>query len=90
MEQLHIHGGASLSGSVAISGSKNATLPVLAASLLTDQPVDLANVPAIEDIETMAAMLRCCATSGCASSRAAPAAGTSRPPTSCATPWVPI
>ncbi|HEY6378454.1 MAG TPA: UDP-N-acetylglucosamine 1-carboxyvinyltransferase [Candidatus Dormibacteraeota bacterium] len=58
MEQLHIQGGAGLCGSVAISGSKNATLPVLAASLLTDQPVDLANVPAIEDIETMAAMLR--------------------------------
>ena len=58
MENLHIQGGASLSGSVAISGSKNATLPVLAASLLTDHPVDLGNVPAIEDIETMAAMLR--------------------------------
>jgi UDP-N-acetylglucosamine 1-carboxyvinyltransferase len=58
MEQLHIRGGVNLSGSVAISGSKNATLPVLAASLLTDQPVDLTNVPAIEDIETMAAMLR--------------------------------
>ncbi len=58
MEQLRITGGAGLRGEVGISGSKNATLPLLAASLLTDQAVELRNVPAIEDIETMAAMLR--------------------------------
>lgn len=58
MELLRITGGARLSGRVAISGSKNATLPIMAAALLTDQPVELVNVPDIEDIETMAEMLR--------------------------------
>jgi len=42
---------------VAISGSKNASLPVMAAALLTDQQVELGNVPDIEDISTMATML---------------------------------
>jgi len=58
MELLRITGGARLEGTVAISGSKNATLPIMAAALLTDQPVELVNVPDIEDIETMAEMLR--------------------------------
>ncbi|MGH7750236.1 MAG: UDP-N-acetylglucosamine 1-carboxyvinyltransferase, partial [Candidatus Dormibacteria bacterium] len=58
MDLLRITGGRRLQGAVPISGSKNATLPVMAAALLTDQPVDLVNVPDIEDIETMAAMLR--------------------------------
>ena len=58
MELLRVTGGARLEGSVAISGSKNATLPIMAAALLTDQPVELVNVPDIEDIETMAEMLR--------------------------------
>jgi UDP-N-acetylglucosamine 1-carboxyvinyltransferase len=58
MELLRITGGARLEGRVAISGSKNATLPIMAAALLTDQPVELVNVPEIEDIDTMAEMLR--------------------------------
>ncbi|HET9051961.1 MAG TPA: UDP-N-acetylglucosamine 1-carboxyvinyltransferase [Candidatus Dormibacteraeota bacterium] len=58
MEQLRISGGTPLRGRVSVSGSKNAALPVMAASLLSDQPVEITNVPAIEDIETMAAMLR--------------------------------
>jgi UDP-N-acetylglucosamine 1-carboxyvinyltransferase len=58
MELLRITGGARLRGSVAISGSKNATLPIMAAALLTDEPVELTNVPDIEDIETMGEMLR--------------------------------
>ncbi len=58
MELLRITGGARLAGTVPISGSKNAALPLMAAALLTDEPVELANVPDIEDIETMAAMLR--------------------------------
>jgi UDP-N-acetylglucosamine 1-carboxyvinyltransferase len=58
MELLRITGGVRLEGRVAISGSKNATLPIMAAALLTDQPVELVNVPDIEDIETMAEMLR--------------------------------
>jgi UDP-N-acetylglucosamine 1-carboxyvinyltransferase len=58
MELLRITGGRRLEGAVPISGSKNATLPVMAAALLTDQPVELVNVPDIEDIGTMARMLR--------------------------------
>ena len=57
MELLRIRGGRRLEGSVAISGSKNASLPVMAAALLTDQEVELGNVPDIEDISTMARML---------------------------------
>src|SRR5579864_1594279 len=57
MELLRIRGGPRLEGSVAISGSKNASLPVMAAALLTDQEVELGNVPDIEDISTMASML---------------------------------
>jgi UDP-N-acetylglucosamine 1-carboxyvinyltransferase len=58
MELLSITGGRRLEGRVQISGSKNATLPVMAAALLTDEPVELVNVPDIEDIETMGTMLR--------------------------------
>ncbi|MGO8687538.1 MAG: UDP-N-acetylglucosamine 1-carboxyvinyltransferase [Candidatus Dormibacteria bacterium] len=58
MDLLRITGGGPLTGEVAISGSKNAALPVMAAALLTDQPLELDNVPDIEDIGTMAAMLR--------------------------------
>jgi UDP-N-acetylglucosamine 1-carboxyvinyltransferase len=58
MQLLRIVVGRPLEGSVPTSGSKNATLPVMAAALLTDEPVHLINVPEIEDIGTMAAMLR--------------------------------
>jgi UDP-N-acetylglucosamine 1-carboxyvinyltransferase len=58
MDLLRITGGGPLTGEVAISGSKNAALPVMAAALLTDEPLELANVPEIEDIGTMVAMLR--------------------------------
>ncbi|MGA2283190.1 MAG: UDP-N-acetylglucosamine 1-carboxyvinyltransferase [Candidatus Dormibacteria bacterium] len=58
MDLLRITGGGPLTGEVAISGSKNAALPVMAAALLTDQPMEVGNVPEIEDIGTMAAMLR--------------------------------
>jgi UDP-N-acetylglucosamine 1-carboxyvinyltransferase len=58
MEHLRITGGTPLHGVVGVSGSKNAALPAMAAALLSDQPVDLLNVPVIEDIDTMAQMLR--------------------------------
>src|ERR1700680_885014 len=57
MELLRIRGGRRLEGNVAISGSKNAALPVMAASLLTDEQVELGHVPDIEDISTRAGML---------------------------------
>ncbi len=53
-----IEGGHRLSGRVKAAGNKNAALPVLAACLLTDEPVELANVPRIRDVETMLALLR--------------------------------
>ena len=48
-----IAGGRSLSGRLRASGNKNGALPILAACLLTDEPVRLANVPRIRDVETM-------------------------------------
>jgi len=52
-----IHGGTPLRGEITASGNKNAVLPMLAASLLTDEPVTLDNVPAIRDVETMLELL---------------------------------
>ncbi len=53
-----IEGGCRLSGRVRAAGNKNAALPILAACLLTDQPVTLENVPRISDVDTMLALLR--------------------------------
>jgi UDP-N-acetylglucosamine 1-carboxyvinyltransferase len=52
-----ISGGAALSGEVAISGAKNAALPILCASLLTAEPLHLTNVPQLNDISTMLRLL---------------------------------
>ena len=57
MELLRIAGGGRLEGRVPVSGSTNAALPAMAASLLTDQPVELRNVPSTEDVVTMARVL---------------------------------
>ena len=51
--RLEIDGGVPLRGSVAVSGAKNAALPALAASLLTEEPVRLTNVPSLVDVRTM-------------------------------------
>lgn len=53
-----VQGSAKLKGTVRISGSKNATLPVLAATLLTDREVTLKNVPWLRDVENMTEVLR--------------------------------
>lgn len=58
MAEFVIRGGRRLQGAVRISGSKNAALPILAATLLTEQPCTIKNVPDIEDIRTMLAILR--------------------------------
>ena len=58
MERFVIEGGVPLQGTVYPSGNKNAALPLLAASLLTDEPLVLDNVPKIRDVETMCALLR--------------------------------
>ena len=57
MKQLIIQGGKKLYGSIAISGSKNASLPILAASLLIDEIITLRNIPNVRDILTMNTLL---------------------------------
>jgi len=58
MQKLIIKGKKKLSGSISISGSKNATLPILAASLLTDKVITLKNVPLVQDVYTMINLLK--------------------------------
>jgi UDP-N-acetylglucosamine 1-carboxyvinyltransferase len=53
-----VHGGRPLKGSVMLSGSKNATLPIMMASVLTDQPLKLRNVPRLRDVNTAVALLQ--------------------------------
>lgn len=57
MDKLLIEGGRVLSGEVAISGAKNAALPILCASLLSADPLHLTNVPHLNDISTMLRLL---------------------------------
>jgi len=57
VDKLLIQGGNALSGEVAISGAKNAALPILCASLLTAEPLHLTNVPHLNDISTMLRLL---------------------------------
>ena len=52
MEAFVIEGGHRLSGTVKAAGNKNGALPILAATLLTSEPVTLTNVPRIRDVET--------------------------------------
>jgi UDP-N-acetylglucosamine 1-carboxyvinyltransferase len=58
MSSLVIEGGQPLSGEIVVAGNKNAALPMLAATLLTDEPVRLENVPDIRDVRTMGDALR--------------------------------
>lgn len=53
-----IEGGRALSGTIKPAGNKNAALPIIAASLLTDEPVRLTNVPRIRDVEALVRLLR--------------------------------
>ena len=57
MEKLRIIGGKRLSGSISCSGAKNAALPMLAATILSDQPVTFKNLPYLQDITTMFELL---------------------------------
>lgn len=58
MDKLLITGGKRLSGEITISGAKNAALPILCAGLLTADTVQLANVPHLQDVNTMVKLLR--------------------------------
>ena len=57
MDKLRIFGGQALSGRIQIAGAKNASLPLMAASLLTDQNLILRNLPRVADIATMGKLL---------------------------------
>ena len=57
MDKLLIQGGKRLSGDIAISGAKNASLPILCAGLLTSGDVELSNVPNLHDVKTMLKLL---------------------------------
>jgi UDP-N-acetylglucosamine 1-carboxyvinyltransferase len=58
MDKLLIRGGKRLNGEVPIAGAKNAALPELCAALLAAEPMVLANVPRLQDVATMAKLLR--------------------------------
>ena len=57
MDRIRITGGIPLEGDIPISGAKNAALPLMAASLLTDDPLQLSNLPHLMDISTLANLL---------------------------------
>ncbi len=57
MEALIVEGGARLNGEVTVSGAKNAVLPILAATLLTDEECVIENVPDLRDVRTMLSLL---------------------------------
>ena len=57
MDKLIIHGGIPLEGGISISGAKNAALPILSATLLTDQAITIGNVPHLHDITTTMELL---------------------------------
>ncbi|WP_086981476.1 UDP-N-acetylglucosamine 1-carboxyvinyltransferase [Vibrio aphrogenes] len=58
MEKFKVHGSGPLQGEVTISGAKNAALPILFAAILSEGPVEVANVPALRDIDTSIELLK--------------------------------
>jgi UDP-N-acetylglucosamine 1-carboxyvinyltransferase len=57
MDRIRIRGGSRLKGEIAVGGAKNAALPLMAACLLSDEPLTLGNLPHVADITTMANLL---------------------------------
>ncbi|HBP70040.1 MAG TPA: UDP-N-acetylglucosamine 1-carboxyvinyltransferase, partial [Alcanivorax sp.] len=53
MDKLIITGGRRLDGEIRISGSKNSSLPILAATLLAGEPVTVGNLPHLQDVTTL-------------------------------------
>ena len=58
MQKLEVFGANKLKGQIKISGSKNASLPILAATLLSNKKIILKNLPKVRDIETMIELLK--------------------------------
>ncbi|MFT4822340.1 MAG: UDP-N-acetylglucosamine 1-carboxyvinyltransferase [Halioglobus sp.] len=59
MDKLVIQGGARIDGELRISGAKNAALPIIAATLLADEPITIRNLPHLQDVTTMIELLGC-------------------------------
>ena len=59
MDKLVIQGGTRLDGELRISGAKNAALPIIAATLLADEPITIRNLPHLHDVTTMIELLGC-------------------------------
>ena len=57
MQKLEIKGDRAISGTISISGSKNATLPILASTILSDKEVRISNIPVVKDVSTMVNLL---------------------------------
>ena len=57
MDKLIITGGKPLDGEIRISGSKNSSLPILAATLLADTPTTVGNLPHLQDVTTLIELL---------------------------------
>ena len=57
MDKIRIRGGKTLKGIIPVSGAKNAALPLMAASLLTEGKLTLSNIPYLADVITMANLL---------------------------------
>ncbi len=57
MQKIIINGGCPLNGSIHISGSKNAALPIMTACILTDEKLELSNIPNLDDVRTMSKVL---------------------------------
>ena len=58
MDKIEIVGGKPLTGTINISGAKNAALPIMAASLLTNKRLTISNIPFLSDIESMIKLLQ--------------------------------
>ena len=58
MDKFSINGPCRVRGTIKLSGSKNASLPILAASILFDEPVEIKNLPKVKDIETMLDLIK--------------------------------
>ena len=57
MDSIRIRGGRPLNGTIAIGGAKNAALPLMACALLTEDPLELTNMPDLADLATMGSLL---------------------------------
>ena len=58
MDRFFISGPSKIKGTIKLSGSKNASLPILAATILFDEPVEIKNLPNVKDISTMLDLIK--------------------------------